>query len=251
MVDACQHGAALCGISAQGQFLKPVLSARKRIEFIGDSITCGFGNETKDRNRAFFSDEENGWLSHAAIAARRLGMDWSQVSISGICLTPWEALPLPYAMNELYEYTDRVLEDRLEKQEYQRWDFEKHRTDYVVVNLGTNDTTAIMAQRDYEAAEDQFHQAYLSFLQTLRALHGPDATIICALGSMDYYLYHRLTKIVEEYKKSLCDEKVICFRYPRISVFDPLGACGHPHTVTHEKMADALVRFINALGTNA
>ena len=68
---------------------------------------------------------------------------------------------------------------------------------------------------------------------------------------MDYYLYHRLTKIVEEYKKSLCDEKVICFRYPRISVFDPLGACGHPHTVTHEKMADALVRFINALETNA
>lgn len=251
LTENLKTGAALCGMTAQGNFLKNDAPVRKKIEFIGDSITCGFGNETQDRNRAFFSDEENGWLSHAAIAARRLGMDWSMVCISGICLAPHEKLPLPYAMNELYEYTDRVLEDRLGKKEYQRWNFQANPVDYLVVNLGTNDTTAIMASQDPDATEEYFHKAYLAFLKMLRAFHGPDTKIICALGSMDYYLYHRLTRIVEEYQKTMCDENVWCFRYPRLSVFDPLGACGHPHVKTHEKMAQALVRFVNTLEGNA
>lgn len=218
--------------------------ARQKIEFIGDSITCGFGNETKEKDRLFYSDEENGWLSHASIAARKLDMDWSMVCVSGICLGKREVIPMPYAMNELYPYTDRILEDRLGKKEYQRWDFGSNTPDYVVLNLGTNDATGIIGDVDPRREEEKFHREYYGFLKMLRQYNGAGTRIICALGSMDYYLYQHITEIVSQYRKDTGDDKITCFRYPKIDFMDPLGACAHPHVVTHEKMAAALTDYI-------
>ena len=46
-------------------------------------------------------------------------------------------------MCELYGYTDRVQQEKLNMAP-QLWDFEKEHNDYVVVNLGTNDCYAIL-----------------------------------------------------------------------------------------------------------
>lgn len=54
------------------------------IEFIGDSITCGFGNSASDVSHEFEASEENGWLTHGAIAARALELEPRFVSVSGI-----------------------------------------------------------------------------------------------------------------------------------------------------------------------
>lgn len=222
-------------------------SDRRKIEFIGDSITCGFGNETKEKDRLFYSDEENGWLSHAAIAARKLDMDWNMLCVSGICLGKRDLIPLPYAMNELYPYTDRILEDRLGRKKYQVWDFISEPSDYVVLNLGTNDATGIIGAADPEQEEKKFHEEYYEFLKMLRQHNGVNTKIICALGSMDYYLYHHITEIVTEYRNDTGDDKITCFRYPKIDFMDPLGACAHPYVITHEKMADALIKYIKNL----
>lgn len=222
-------------------------SDKRKIEFIGDSITCGFGNETKEKDRLFYSDEENGWLSHAAIAARKLEMDWSMICVSGICLGKRKIIPLPYAMNELYPYTDRILEDRLGRKTYQAWDFASHAVDYIVLNLGTNDATGIIGGADSEQEEKKFHKEYYEFLKMLRQCNGADTRIICALGSMDYYLYHEITEIVTEYRNNTGDCKVTYFRYPKIDFMDPLGACAHPYVITHEKMAEALIQYIEGL----
>lgn len=223
---------------------------RRKIEFIGDSITCGFGNETKERDRLFYSAEENGWLSHAAVAARMLDMDWNMVCVSGICLGKRDVIPLPYAMNELYSYTDRILEDRLKKNVYREWDFASNSSDYVVLNLGTNDATGIIGAVDPEQEERKFHGEYYGFLKLLRKYNGADTRIICALGSMDYYLYHHIVEVVTEYRNDTGDDRITCFRYPKIDFMDPLGACAHPHVITHEKMAKALVEYIKMLEEN-
>lgn len=223
---------------------------RQKIEFIGDSITCGFGNETKEKDRLFYSDEENGWLSHAAVAARKLDMDWKMICVSGICLGKRDVIPLPYAMNDLYPYTDRILEDRLGRKVYQTWDFTADPSDYVVLNLGTNDATGIIGAEDSEQEEKKFHREYYEFLKMLRQCNGADTKIICALGSMDYYLYHHITEIVAEYRRDTGDERIACFRYPKIDFMDPLGACAHPYVITHEKMADALAEYIKKMEKN-
>ncbi len=237
--------AGLMGFWTDGEITPPETRRRRKIEFIGDSITCGFGNDTTDRNRGFFSAEENGWLSHGAIAARLLDMDYSIISSSGICLTDYPGWPHPYAMNGLYPYTDRMLEDRLGVKDYTPWDFEANRADYVVLNLGTNDANAIDLMG--QGGPELHRRDYAAFIRMLRQCHGPRAHIVCALGSMDYYLYSDIQAIVNGYRVETGDKRIHCYRYPKMRISDPAGAQGHPHIASHRKMALAISDYISAL----
>ena len=212
--------------------------------FIGDSITCGFGNSTEEKDRLFFAQDEDGWLSHGAIAARLLDLEPTIVSSSGIALTTYAGWPHPYAMDRLYDYADRMLEDKLGVETLTPWDFAAHPADYVVLNLGTNDVNAMALEGPDGAAHHA--RTYEAFLRHLREVH-PQARLICALGSMDYYLYSDIERIVAAYRRDTGDRAVFCFRYPKMDIADPVGACGHPHVNTHRKMARALAGFIAGL----
>ena len=137
-----------------------------------------------------------------------------------------------------------MLEEILGRTTLTRWDFDAHQADYVVLNLGTNDSNAMVAEGAQGAAHHA--RAYRDFVAHLRAVH-PQAYILCALGSMDYYLYTDIQRIVEDYRRETGDDRVSCFRYPKMEIGDPVGACGHPHAATHRKMARALADHITAL----
>ena len=79
--------AALLCLETDGEllFASPVPENKRYIEFIGDSITCGFGNEAAGRDSPFDTREENGWISFGAVCARKLGAEFSMISVSGIC----------------------------------------------------------------------------------------------------------------------------------------------------------------------
>lgn len=238
----------LSGFSLDGHLLPlPQEAPKKMIEFIGDSITCGFSNETRERDRCFFTQDENGWLAHGPVAARQLGMDWSMISISGICLGPREEIPMQYAAKQLYCDTDRPGQEKA-GQPVTHWDFSANPVDYIVLNLGTNDANAISASIAPEAVEAQFDKDYLEFLHILRQCHGPATHIICAMGSMDYYLYPNILKNVKTYQQKTGDDNISCLRYMRISPFDPLGGCSHPYLLTHQKMANTLAAHIQEVG---
>lgn len=248
LIKRTENGKGYLGVRGfwlDGEILpRPAAPAPRQILFIGDSITCGFGNTTEEKDRLFFSCDEDGWQSHGAIAARMLGMEPTIISSSGICVTAFAGWPHPYAMDGLYDYTDRMLEEKLGRTALTRWDFEAHPADYVVLNLGTNDCNAMAA----EGAQGPAHhaRAYRDFVAHLRAVH-PRAYILCALGSMDYYLYTDIQRIVADYRRETGDDRVSCFRYPKMEITDPVGACGHPHAATHRKMARALADHITAL----
>ena len=61
----------------------PVLPER-RIEFIGNSITCGYGVESNDRNDPFTYETENHFYTYAAKTARALNAQHLVVARSGI-----------------------------------------------------------------------------------------------------------------------------------------------------------------------
>ena len=245
------------GFWAEGEFEpydKVRVPGRKCIEFVGDSITCGFGNMTNERDRLFYSEDENGWLSHAAVAGRMLGMDFRILSSSGICAARREALPHPYSMEDLYEYTDRpyqemtdgagALSDAAPGKELLKWDFRGKPADYVVINLGTNDTAAIFLSDDPQKEEASFTVDYRRFIEKIRRLNGGQTEIICALGNLNYYTSSIIEKVVQEYKKETGDTHIACFIYPFRSFAEPEGACGHPHWVSQVKMAEALVNWM-------
>ena len=218
---------------------------KRCIEFVGDSITCGFGNMTNERDRLFYSEDENGWLSHASVAGRMLNMDFRLICSSGICAQRREALPHPYSMEELYEYTDRPLQEMvLHEEQLQKWDFAAEPADFVVINLGTNDTAGIFLSDKPEEEEKSFKSGYRRLIEKIRSVNGPETEIICALGNLNYYTYPVIEKIVEEYRSAAGDSHIRCFIYPFRSFAEPEGACGHPHWVSQVKMAEALVKWI-------
>lgn len=235
----------ISAFTAEGVFLPMQKQPRKRMEIVGDSITCGYGNLVKDPNRHFYSADEDGWQTYGPMAARALRMEYSCVSISGITAVKHPGWHADYAMCELYKYTDRVQQDKL-GMEPQLWDFEKNHNDYVVVNLGTNDCYAILFCP--EAGElEKFQDAYTAFLEEIRRVNGADTQIICALGTMNYYLYHDIAEAVQRYCQRTGDQKVHLLRLRPMHPFDGAGADGHPSLDTHQKMAQELANFIRKL----
>lgn len=235
----------ITAFTAEGEFLPLEKKPARRMEIVGDSITCGYGNLVKEPTRHFFSSDEDAWQSYGALAARQLGFEWSCVSISGITAVRHPGWPGDYAMEELYPYTDRVCQTKL-GMEPARWDFANNHNDYVVVNLGTNDCFGILFS-EAEGELERFADAYLAFLREIRAANGPETRIVCALGTMNYYLYHDIVRAVEKFRRETGDSRVWTLRLRPIHPLDGLGADGHPALETHKKMADELAAFLKTL----
>jgi lysophospholipase L1-like esterase len=145
--------------------LLPVPARPHRIEVIGDSISCGYGNEASRKEENFTPATENAWLAYGAVAARAVNADYVCVAWSGKKLWP---------NNSILDYYDRVLPAPTEK----KWDFTSWTPDVVVINLGTNDFNAKV-----NPEEAGWVEAYVGFIKQIRSRY-PKAPIYCALGTM-------------------------------------------------------------------
>lgn len=235
-------------LMTDGEFLPVQAEKKPRIEIIGDSITCGFGNEAPDNAFEFKTSEENGWMSYAAQAARELGWEWSMLCESGInaCKPEHPMFPM-HAMEDIYTLTDELYDTR-RGSEPEKWDFAANPSDVVVISLGTNDSNPIRFYNDFNeipAMEAWFHEKYKEFVRSVRRANGPDTFIVCALGSMDYYLYHHIRDVVAELKAETGDEKIGALEFIPINVMmEGYGAAGHPSAKTHARMAKELAAYI-------
>ena len=63
--------------------IEPLEERKEKIEFIGDSITCGYGVEAKDELEVFTTATENAGKSFAGLAAEWLGADAMLTCFSG------------------------------------------------------------------------------------------------------------------------------------------------------------------------
>lgn len=246
----------IAGFRMEGELMPVTRPEKDVIEFVGDSITCGFGNDTNDANREFFAAEEDGWMTHGAITARTLDLEPRFISVSGISIHNGPGMPGMYDMESIYPYTDRILEDKLaaareqKVEEYTPYDFTTRKAKYVVLNLGTNDGNQVYFAPDEmkEEVEKNFEENYYQFVSKIRELNGPDTTIICALGCMDYYLYNNICQTVARYKETTGDQKIHTLKYHKMMNIGPdVGGCLHPSIFRHKKMANDLVKFIQSI----
>ena len=145
--------------------LLPTPARPRRVEVIGDSISCGYGNEAPGKEIHFAPATENAWLTYGALAAREVGADYVCVAWSGKKLWP---------DNSILDYYDRVLPAPAEV----RWDFASWIPDVVIINLGTNDFRG-----KTNPDEAGWVAAYVSFIKQIRARY-PRAPIYCVLGPM-------------------------------------------------------------------
>ena len=242
--------AALLFLETDGEFLPaPPAGDRMGIEFIGDSITCGFGNEAPGRDSLFDTREENGWIAFAAVCARNLGADCSMVSVSGISVGAAKYPLFPGKnMEDLYEYTDLYCDERCGAAP-EKWPF-ADRADWVVINLGTNDSARIWAARELSAADEEadwFTERYTAFLRLVRSLR-PAARILCVLGPLDYFLYDRIEQAVGRYRAETGDSRVTALKLRGVNLItEGYGAVSHPSAATHLRMGLELAERIRSL----
>jgi lysophospholipase L1-like esterase len=218
---------------------KPLL-----IEFIGDSITCGYGVDDPDRDHHFSTATEDFTKTYAYKTVTALGADYSAVSYSGYgIISGYSGDGLIHAdqtVPPLYEKF-AFSYDSLNGVQPQSmvWDFNTL-PDIVVINLGTNDDSYCGSDK---IKQNLYSEKYTEFLKTVREKN-PQAAIVCTLGIMGDNLYPAVEKAVEDYKTSSGDENVFSMKFDVQNPADGYAADWHPSETTHTKAAEKLTAWI-------
>ena len=217
---------------------------RLKMEFIGNSITSGYGNEDSSVSAPFKPATQNHYYSYAAVCARLLNAEHHAICFSGkgvyrnYDLTRKESLPVLYPLTY--------------PQKRHKWDFESWQADIIVLNAGTNDFAQGIPPLD------SFTKAYENFLIMIRK-YNHKALIIVVDGPLlkdglkkdpvsgeperTYSLYKTcLTKAIQEFRTK---------GYGNIRQFSlsPSGKLGyganwHPSKAQHELNGKELANFI-------
>ena len=218
----------------------------RMIEFIGDSITCGYGVDGQFGKDTFKTANENVTRSYSYLTAEMLDADYSMVCYSGHGIIsgytsndqPMTGQLVPRFYGQV-GHCSAVLEGRHKMQD-DLWNFARQ-PDLIVINLGTNDSS--YTQNDSEK-QKAFSAAYTEFLKTVREKN-PDAAILCTLGIMGQTLCDAVDLAVENYKSETGDTNIRVMRFDMQSEEeDGVVVDWHPSAATYQKAADKLCAFI-------
>ena len=222
------HGLEL---SDDGKLLPPPPRKTRHIEFFGDSITSGMGNESPDDGPDHLQKDKNNFMSYASITARNLDAEAHIVSQSGIgVMVSW----FPFTMPDFYDQMNAVGNND------SKWSFSSWTPDVVVINLMQNDKWLIEREHRLKPEPDdaQRVQAYKQFVQKIRALY-PKAYIVCALGSMDATEPgSKWPGYVRAAVEQMNDKRIDTL------FFDFTGYTHHPRVKHHQANAAKLTDFI-------
>ena len=230
-----------------GARVRPTQPKARRIEFIGDSITCGYGIESRSP-ATFTTATENPTSAYAMLTARALDADCSLVAWSGIGLiSSWvdastEEPNQALLMSRLYPYHHLRLSERLNTPADLHV-FAEDPADLVVINIGTNDSSWTRGKPEREAL---FGEAYLHFLEQVHAVR-PSSPILSILGTMGQSLCDTVEEQVRLFQSAHPEAWVRFLRMPMQRAEDGLGADGHPTPATQRIAADHLIAGIQEL----
>ncbi|MBN8228400.1 lipase [Corallococcus macrosporus] len=246
----------LLSLEVHGELREPPPRTGPRLEFIGDSITCGYGTDvtfvpesSSSKVPGFTAKHQNPRRGYGWLTAQRLGAEAELVCYSGHGVYRNLDLTTSALIPALYE---QAVPDHPAV-----WDFPSGSPDVIVLNAGTNDTFAGSGTPAFLPDEAAFKAAYRGFLARLRALH-PRAHIVCTLGSMtdgfkrmeqqgvvrSVHVGDWISELVAERQRdgdTRIHRHVMAVQNP---FADGVGEDWHPSAATHQKMAESLGRFL-------
>ena len=222
--------------------IKPTKEKELKIEFIGDSITCGYGIDEPKENAAFSTATENFTKTYAYLTAEYLNADYSAVCFSGYgvysgytsngTLNDKDTVPLYYDKS-CFLYGGRDIQ----------WDFNEFQSDIVVINLGTNDASYCAKSL---SGRQEFTRKYADFIRQVR-YYNPYAYIICILGDMNNALYSCIEQAVGNYINSGFDHRVTSLTIGYKMGENDIVINGHPGYMSNVYAASELSDKITEL----
>lgn len=234
---------------AEGERITPIDEKPYKIEFIGDSITCGYGVDDENKDHHFSTSTEDVTKAYAYKTAELLDADYSMFSVSGYGIVsgytddPGER-KADQTIPPIYEklgVSYQLLLNKLHPEEMD-WNFDAFQPEVVVINLGTNDSSYC----NTDDRRQEFIDAYYDFLKLVREKN-PNAQIICTLGLMGNDLLASISSAVLKYTNDTGDSRVSVIELPAPESADGYAADYHPTESAHKRAAEVLAAEIKKL----
>lgn len=210
----------------EGKLLAVPSNSTKKILFLGDSITAGYGVEGANKDCGYSLETSSVLLSYAGLTAEALQADAHYIAWSGIGVSRsyGEVKTINPTMSTRHHLT--LAHDLTAK-----WDVEQFQPDVIVVNLGTNDF--------WDGSGVDYSRAMADFLTDLENTY-PKKTIYLVVSAM---LKGEVRDIQEQVLHTLAKSKAAMHVVDlgAIKVKDGLGCDHHPNMKTQKRMAEVLV----------
>lgn len=158
--EAMVGSVVLKEVVIEGKLATLPAPARRRVEFLGNSITCGYGVLDSMKEHHFSPFTEDFTATYAAIASQALGADLQAVCFSGKGLVRNYDGGTEQILPSLFDRTGALPDSK-------PWNFARWKPDVVVIDLGHNDffKAPLPDSVSWEAA-------WMAFLETVRKAHG-------------------------------------------------------------------------------
>lgn len=226
----------------------PTPAKKLKIEFIGDSITCGYGVEGKSAEELFTTRTEDASKAYACLTAKNLDADWSLVSFSGFgVVSGWTndgnintiQLVPPHYKKFCFCWNGDMFRDY-------EWDFSRFQPQIVVINLGTNDDSYTL---DDIQRQNEYVSCYVDFIRTVRS-YNPQAKIVLALGMMTggNRLIPFMQKAAQEYTSQTGDTNISTYSFKSQTPEEGFGSDFHPSEATQTRCAQEFTEYLRGLG---
>ena len=221
-----------------------------KIEFIGDSWTCGYGNEinTTSPNTGFHSVNEDNGRAWGYTIAKKFNAQYHATAISGRGLyrnnTGSNTGVVPDEFNKIHPDQATPL-----------WNFNNYIPDMVIIHLGTNDLFPETWSPPSMLDSTLFVTQYINFITSIRTEYGSSTKIICAFGNSksDWWpenLKHLtrwrnyVTAVVNHFNTNSDNE---VYKFELTVQSSPYGEDWHPTILSHNQMANQMAPFIETL----
>jgi lysophospholipase L1-like esterase len=226
-------------VGGGGALTAPPAGANRLIEFIGDSITCGYGDlgTGADLNAPECITTESHWDTYAAIIGRTLNAEVSTIAASG------RGIIRNYDPNDTGPRMPMLYTRAVANATTPTWDFHVE-PQVVVINLGTNDIS-----NNKGDPGDAFRDTYAALLATVRANY-PHTYIIGIIGPLlsgsDLATIRGHIKAAVDIRAAAGDRKVEFFDQIAAQTSDKFACQYHPNVAENAIMADQLTAELQA-----
>lgn len=164
--EASSGSARLKGFLVDGVALPPIPRPLRRLQLVGNSITCGYGDLDSSRDHHFSLETEDFTRTYGALTARAFGAEIHGICVSGIGVYRNGDSSLTRTMPERWESSAAFGSTS-------SWSHANWQPDAVVIDLGTNDF-AYIPFPDSTAFQDKF----FAFLERIRQVHPKTAVVL-------------------------------------------------------------------------
>jgi lysophospholipase L1-like esterase len=230
-----------CGfVVDKGKTLVDITNKREHlIEFIGNSITCGYGNEGINGAGSFGPTTENHYLTYAAITSRGFNARHLAVCKSGIGIyrnydgpVTGSADCMPNLYQRIYLWDAAPLYKFTQK------------PDLICIDLGTNDFST------GKGDSALYVSSFLKFIDTLQ-VKNKNADILCLLGPMlggnDLIRVREYLKFIADSANHKNNGKVYFFEMSQQTGSLGIGIDYHPTVAQHLKNGKELIKYISTI----